>query len=117
MASQVAPCLLRWLTPEVVAENPWYVRYLRERVIRAQVPNWSAVWRTLAQFDIAEQLGRISAPTHLIAGEKDGQVTSPEAMGAIAEQIPNAKFSVVPGAPHLSPLVKPHEVATLLSHS
>ena len=117
MASQVAPCLLRWLTPEVVAENPWYVRYLLERIIRAQVPNWSAAWRTFAQFDVMDQLSRIAAPTHLIAAEKDEQATSPEATKAVAEQIPNAKFSVVPGSPHLSPLVKPHEVATLLSHS
>jgi pimeloyl-ACP methyl ester carboxylesterase len=37
-------------------------------------------------------------------------------MKALAEHIPQAKFSVVAGAPHVSPLVKPHEVATLLSH-
>ena len=38
-------------------------------------------------------------------------------MKAIADRIPNAKYSIIAGAPHLSPLVKPHEVATLLAHS
>ena len=117
MAAQVAPTLLRWLTPEIIAENPWYVRYLRERVIRAQVPNWAAAWRTLAGFDVANRLGELRVLTHLIAAEADGQATGPEVMKALADRIPQARFSVVAGAPHLSPLVKPHEVATLLAHS
>jgi len=117
MAAQVAPSLLRWLTPEIVADNSWYVRYLRERVIRAQVPNWAAAWRTLAAFDVSDRLGEISVPTHVIAADGDSQATSPQAMKAIADRIPLAKFSVVAGAPHLSPLVRPHEVATLLAHS
>ena len=117
MASQVAPSLLRWLTPEVVAENPWYVRYLRERIIRSQVPNWAAAWRTLANFDIADKLGELRIPTRVIAAEGDGQTTGPQAMKGIADRIPNAKYSIVAGAPHLSPLVKPHEVATLLAHN
>jgi 3-oxoadipate enol-lactonase len=117
MAAQVAPTLLRWLTPEIVAENSWYVRYLRERVIRAQVPNWAAAWRTLAEFDVSAQLAELRVPTHVIAAECDGQATSPQVMKAMADRIPQARFSVIAGAPHLSPLVKPQEVATLLAHS
>jgi 3-oxoadipate enol-lactonase len=116
MAAQVAPTLLRWLTPEIVAENTWYVRYLRERVIRAQVPNWAASWRTLAAFDVSDRLGEIRIPTHVIAAEADSAATNPQVMKAMADRILQAKFSVVTGAPHLSPLVKPHEVATLLAH-
>jgi 3-oxoadipate enol-lactonase len=116
MAAQVATCLLRWLTPEIVAENSWFVRYLRERIIRSQVPNWAAAWRTLAEFDVSASIGELRVPTHLIAAEADGQTTGPYAMKAMADRIPQSKFSVVAGAPHLSPLVKPHEVATLLAH-
>ncbi len=116
MPAQVATCLLRWLTPEIVAENFWYVRYLRERIIRAQVSNWAAAWRTLANFDIAGRLGELRIPTHVIAAERDGQTTGPQVMKALAEQIPQARFSIIAAAPHLSPLVKPHEVATLLAH-
>lgn len=117
MVAQVAPSLLRWLTPESVAENPWYVRYLRERVIRAQVANWTAAWRALADFDVSAQLAQLRVPTHVIAAGLDVQASSPPAMKRLADRIPGAKFSVVAGAPHLSPLVKPHEVATLLAHS
>lgn len=116
MASQVAPSLLRWLTPETVAENPWYVRYARERIIRAQVPNWAAAWRALAAFDELEHLQNITIPTHVIAGEKDLASPAEDFMRPLAEKIPNAKYSVIPEAPHLSPLVKSHAVATLLSH-
>jgi 3-oxoadipate enol-lactonase len=116
MASQVAPSLLRWLTPEAVAENAWYVRYARERVIRSQVPNWAAAWRALAAFDAFDNLQNIQAPTQVIGGEKDIASPAEEFMRPIADRIPHAKFTVIPGAPHLSPLVNPHELATLLSH-
>jgi len=117
MAVQVPTFLLRWLTPEIVAENNWYVRYLRERIIRSQVPNWAAAWRVLANFDAAGRIEELRIPTHVIAAEGDGQTTGPQVMKAIADRIPNAKYSIIAGAPHLSPLVKPHEVATLLAHS
>jgi len=116
MAAQVGPTLLRWLTPEIVAENPWYVRYVRERIIRAQVPNWANAWCALAAFDELDELHNIRVATHVIAGEQDMAVPVEELMRPIAERIADARFSVIPGAPHLSPLVKPHEVATLLSH-
>jgi len=116
MAAQVAPTLLRWLTPEVVAENPWYVRYARERIIRSQISNWATAWRTLAAFDRIDDLARISVPTHLIGGDKDLNCPGEKCMRPLAEKIPHAKLTIVPGAPHLSPLVKPHELATLLSH-
>ncbi|MDR3748897.1 MAG: alpha/beta fold hydrolase [Acidobacteriota bacterium] len=116
MTSQVAPSLLRWLTPEVVAENPWYVRYARARVIRSLAPNWAAAWRALAQFDVLEELQAISVPTNVIAAEKDLTASPEEYMRPIADRIPGAKLSLIPGAPHLAPLVKPHEVATLLAH-
>ncbi len=117
MPSQVAPSLLRWLTPEVVAENPWYVRYARERIIRSQVSNWAAAWRALAAFDQMDELHNIKVPTHVIAGEKDLACPPEEFMRPVAEKIPGATLSVLPGAPHLSPLVTPHELATLLSHT
>lgn len=116
MPAQVAPSLLRWLTPEEVAENSWYVRYARERIIRAQVPNWASAWRALAMFDRLEDLPRITAPTHVIAGEKDLAAPAEEFMLPIAQKIPQAKLAVISGAPHLCALTKPHEVATLLSH-
>ena len=116
MHAQVAPSLLRWFTPELVADNPWYVRYARERVIRALLPNWAATWRALAEFDVLEQLGNIKAPTHVIAGDKDVGSTVDDDARPIAAAIPGAKLSVISGAPHLAPLVKPHEVATLLGH-
>jgi 3-oxoadipate enol-lactonase len=116
MAAQVAPSLLRWLTPEVVAENPWYVRYARERILRSQISNWVAAWRALAAFDRMDDLARISAPTQVVAGDKDLASPAEEFMRPMAEKIPHAKLTIVAGAPHLSPLVKPHDVATLLSH-
>jgi 3-oxoadipate enol-lactonase len=115
MAAQVASSLLRWLTPEVVAENPWYVRYARERIIRAQVPNWAAAWRALAAFDRLDELAKIKTPTHIIGGEKDLATPVEEFSRPIAERMPQARLSTIPGAPHLAPLVTPHEMSTLLT--
>ncbi len=117
MAAQVATCLLRWLTPEIVAENPWYVRYLRER----DHPRASAqLGGSMAHLGGVRHVGQTwrAASSHSFDCRPrcDGQTTGPQVMKAMADRIPKAKFSLVAGSPHLSPLVKPHEVATLLAH-
>lgn len=116
MAAQVASSLLRWFTPELVAENGWYVRYMRERIIRAEVPNWAASWRTLAEFDALDEIAKLNVPTHVIGGELDAALPVAEFSQPIVDRIPRARLSIVPGAPHMVPLVKPHDISTLLTH-
>jgi pimeloyl-ACP methyl ester carboxylesterase len=60
--------------------------------------------------DIRSLLPRIQAPVLLVAGERD-PVLVPEAAKMLAERIPRAKLSIVPGAGHVPHITMPEEVA------
>lgn len=110
---QVVPTLLRWFTPEHLAENGWGVRYARQRLLRSDAAAQARAWRALARIDFAGTLGGLGVPVRLIAG--DGDVSStPEMMRAMADAIPGAAFHVIDGGTHLLPLVKPLELAARL---
>lgn len=113
MAAQVAPTLTRWFTPAFLAENNWAVRYARDRVLRCGTADWAATWRALAEIDTARRLGEISCPTHLISGEVDPS-TSSAGMRAMAAKITGARFSEIPGGPHMLSLEKPQELAAAM---
>jgi len=116
MAEQVIPTLTRWFTTEMLAENPWYVRYARERVSRCIVADWADSWHAIAAVDTFECLGQLRMPARVIAGELDTS-TPPSVMREIASRIPHSHFALIPGAPHMVSLSKPAETAAaLLSH-
>jgi 3-oxoadipate enol-lactonase len=56
--------------------------------------------------DSTPLLGKIKVPTLVIGGEEDG-ISSPEVMGAMAEEIPDSRHVTLPGAGHLSNLEAP----------
>jgi len=56
--------------------------------------------------DRMELLSRITAPTQVICGEED-KVSPPEVMIDMANQIPYARFALIPRAGHLAPLEQP----------
>jgi 3-oxoadipate enol-lactonase len=115
MEAQVVPSLDRWFTDAALAEDGWGVRYARERVRAARRADWAASWRALAEIDTLEQLGSISAPTHVIVGEHDS-ATPADAMREIAARIPNSTFDVVAGGRHMLSLDSADALAALLAH-
>lgn len=58
-------------------------------------------------------LSHIAVPTLVMAGEHDA-LTPPAQARAMAEMIPGARTTVIPGAGHLSPLEQPDAVNTAL---
>jgi pimeloyl-ACP methyl ester carboxylesterase len=62
-----------------------------------------------------EQLGRISAPTLVLAGDDD--MISLEHTSALFRAIPNSELAVVPGTSHALPMEKPDLVNRLVSIS
>lgn len=115
MAAQIAPTLARWFTPETLAENPWAVRYARDRIARMAPADWAATLRALATVDTRARLPEITVPTRVVAGGAD-QSTPADGVRTIADDIPGAEYSVVPGAPHMIALQMPDELAALLAH-
>jgi 3-oxoadipate enol-lactonase len=113
MAAQVIPSLTRWFTPEALAVNGWGVRYARERVLRGQVGDWAAAWRSFKGLDVQGRLAGLGIATLVLAGELDASCT-PKIMRVIAERIPGAVYDELPGTPHMQTLERPELVAQAL---
>jgi 3-oxoadipate enol-lactonase len=114
MAAQIVPSLTRWFTPGFVAENPWPVRYARERVLRGNPVDWAAAWRAFKGLDVQNRLAAFPAPVLVLAGEMDAS-TTPQIMKGIAERIPGSVYRQLPGTPHMQSLEQPGLVADALS--
>jgi 3-oxoadipate enol-lactonase len=67
----------------------------------------------IAALDFSKDLGRITAPTLVIAGAADAG-TPPAMSEAIARGIPDARLAVISGAAHLSAVEKPAEFNALV---
>lgn len=62
--------------------------------------------RCLTTFNRRDDIGRITAPTLLIAGDRD-PLAPPKTMQRMAEAIAGSKLVVLPGAGHLAHLEVP----------
>jgi pimeloyl-ACP methyl ester carboxylesterase len=67
-------------------------------------------WRACSDFDQREAVGRIEAPTWVIAGAEDRLIPMAYAH-FLAERIPTARLQVVAGAGHMVTLEQPDRVA------
>ncbi|MGQ3673956.1 alpha/beta fold hydrolase [Xanthobacter sp. TB0139] len=115
MEAQVIPSLTRWFRASDLALNGWPVRYARNCVRRASVPDWSAAWRTLAGISLDDRLAGITLPMGLIAGECD-QSTPPELMKRLTEGA-HRSFEVIGDAPHMIALTHSEQLAAAILKS
>jgi 3-oxoadipate enol-lactonase len=102
----------RWIPPATAAARPDLVA--RARAMLAAVPDegYAACCAALETMDLAPDLGRIAAPTLVIAGADD-LATPPSHAERIAAGIPGGRTAVVPGA-HLANLSHPEPVTRLM---
>jgi 3-oxoadipate enol-lactonase len=98
MAGIVDATLQRWFTPAFLGSEPAGRVAAR---LRANDPaGWAAGWNAISGFDALDRLGSIRAPALVVAAEHDAG--SPvAATKSIADAIPGAEFSLLPGAPHM----------------
>ena len=64
------------------------------------------------RFDVRDRLDEIPAPTRVLTGEED-RMTPPRLGRSLADDIPGASFSLVPGAGHMVMLERPAEVVAV----
>jgi pimeloyl-ACP methyl ester carboxylesterase len=62
--------------------------------------------------EFTDQLGRISAPTLVVAGDDD--CIEPEHSLEMFRRIPNARLAIVPGASHAGPVEQPDLVNRII---
>ncbi|CAM5656154.1 3-oxoadipate enol-lactonase [Streptomyces violaceorubidus] len=97
----------RWFTPGFTV--PRLVRDHRE----ADPGAYAACCDALAAFDLRDRLGEITAPTLLVAGRED-PATPPAHLRELADAVPGATLTEIPGASHLAPAERPEAVLTAL---
>lgn len=66
------------------------------------------------QWDAGDRLGRITAATLVLAGEKDN-LLSPKAAQKLAAGIPGAVLEILPNSGHMLPVERDREIAVLLA--
>ncbi len=109
----VEPTLSRWFAPSTRARDPGLINEARLMIGATSVEGYAGCAAAVRDFHSTQELRRITAPTLLVAGEKD-QSTPPSALEAIRQRIAGSQIVILPDAAHLLPLERPSEVAGLI---
>jgi pimeloyl-ACP methyl ester carboxylesterase len=114
-ASVLEPMLEGLLGATTRASRPDVVARVREAVLAARPDGVAWSQRAMASRpDSREVLRALRIPVAVVVGEEDTLSPLPEAE-AMAEAMPGAAFTVVPGAGHLAALEDPPSVAAALT--
>lgn len=110
----VAPSVVeRWLTPAHREAHPDAVSRLRGMIAATPSEGYAACCSAIEHMDLRGELGRVRAPTLVIAGEED-PATPPEHGELIASLIPGARLEVIGHAAHLANLDQPEAFTELM---
>lgn len=105
--------IARWFPEAFRVLNADTVAAIRIMVARQSAQGYAATAAAVRDADFRDSARFISAPTLCVAGGSDSGVT-PEAVGALAAQIPSARLEVFEGVGHLIPVEQPEGLAALL---
>ena len=105
LTALAGPTLERWFTAELRAREPATVAAVRDAFVATPVEGYAACCEALAQYDVRDAIGSITAPVLAIAGTHD-PAPAPAVVAAWARRIPGARYLELPAA-HLSNLGAP----------
>lgn len=106
----------RWVTPPFAAEHPELMARLEAMIAGSDDEGYAACCEVVAAVDLREDLGRITAPTLVVAGAEDPALPPPHQQ-AIADGIRGAELLTVSPGAHLANLERTLEVTgALLAH-
>jgi 3-oxoadipate enol-lactonase len=98
--------LERWFTPEFRAEQPDAVARVRAMLVATPAEGYAASCDALRDCDLRDELGSISVPTLIVAGEQD-PATPPEQAKEIAAAIPGSQLTIIPDTAHFAQIEQP----------
>jgi 3-oxoadipate enol-lactonase len=105
--------LSRWFTDEFRAAQPALVADLVAELHAVDDEGYAGCCEAIAGLDLLRDLGRVRAPTLVVAGAAD--VASPPVQAErIAAAIPGARLEVLPGVAHIAAVEAPDQVTALL---
>ena len=103
----------RWLTAGFAERHPDMAAALRAMIAGQPDEGYAELCGVIERMDLVADLGRIAAPTLVIAGAED-PATPPEHAERIAAAVPGARLEVLDGAAHLANVEQPEAVTALL---
>jgi len=112
MGAIVEAVLARWFTPEFVDSGAPAVELARRMLLESSAEGYAAACAAVRDMDQRDDVGRIGAPTLVVAGTRD-LVTTPADHRDLADRIDGARY-VELDAPHISNLERPAEFTRAL---
>ncbi len=106
--SAIADIMLpKLLSPATIQTRPELVRRVRTMIEGTQVSGIAGDLMAMAERpDSIALLNQITCPTQIIVGEQD-LATPPSDAKLMADRIPDARLTIIPGAAHLSNMEQP----------
>lgn len=89
----------RWFTPEFAARRPDVIERRMRQVIDTDPDVFLSVFDIYAETEMAPWIGGIRHPSLVLTGENDGGC-NPRLNKLIADAMPNAELSILPGLRH-----------------
>jgi 3-oxoadipate enol-lactonase / 4-carboxymuconolactone decarboxylase len=103
----------RWITPELAQRDPELRTFLRDMLAGVDAESYAQCAEAIATMDLRPDLGRIAAPTLIIAGLQD-PATPPEHAEQIARGITGSRLEVLDPASHIATFERPGAIGALL---
>jgi 3-oxoadipate enol-lactonase / 4-carboxymuconolactone decarboxylase len=103
----------RWVTPAFAARDEQAAANLRAMFVGVDAESYAQCCEAIGGMNLRADLGRIAAPTLVIAG-RDDPATPPEHLEVIAQRVSAARLVVLYDAAHLPTIEQPGAVAQLL---
>ena len=91
----------RWFTPAFREDHPEIAEWARRMLIDTPAEGYAGCCEAIRDADLGGRLGKISAPTLVIAGADD-PAAPPDDAKLIRDSIPGAHLTVIPRAAHLA---------------
>lgn len=104
----------RWFSPYFQQQRQDELAGWRNLFLRSDPAGYTATCATLRDADLTRQIGAITVPTMVVAGEAD-RSTPVALVRACAEVIPGARFEVLAGVGHIPSIEKPDALAALMT--
>lgn len=106
----------RWFTPHFLQSHPQESDELLTMIASTNPVGYAACCDALADYDLTDRLGEITAPTRVIAGAQD-PVSPPEVARTLVDGIPGADLVVIDDASHIANIAQPAAFnAAVLEH-
>jgi 3-oxoadipate enol-lactonase len=103
LASMAAFQATRWFGDGFRAQNPVKIREMMEIFVRNDLDAYEATCIMLGDADLRSALPGFHFPVSVIVGEED-YATPVESARQLADAIPGASLTILPGARHLTPI-------------